>query len=211
MWRPPRAHHCRVCKRCVRKMDHHCPWVNTCVGEWNQKFFILFLFYTLFCSLLACAVIAIYWKTVWESGSTLKFCLDILDLRQLYRKLIIPLLKDCRQYWPHAPCCYTFDRSLTLRSLHCHDTLRSDLCYYRRRGRTQFSASFFQLFFQTAVEARKRESGKSKRPIRKRQVTNLTKMREVFGPGSYWSWLLPRANRKSQNSPMLTPLLSYSV
>ena len=69
MWRPPRAHHCRVCKRCVRKMDHHCPWVNTCVGEWNQKFFILFLFYTLFCSLLACAVIAMYWKTVWESGS----------------------------------------------------------------------------------------------------------------------------------------------
>ncbi|XP_014247534.1 palmitoyltransferase ZDHHC7-like [Cimex lectularius] len=42
-YRPPRAHHCRICKRCIKRMDHHCPWINNCVGEKNQKYFIQFL------------------------------------------------------------------------------------------------------------------------------------------------------------------------
>jgi hypothetical protein len=46
--KPPRAHHCSVCGKCVLKMDHHCPWVGGCVAYNNHKYFLQFLVYTTF-------------------------------------------------------------------------------------------------------------------------------------------------------------------
>ncbi|KAK2657836.1 hypothetical protein Ddye_010888 [Dipteronia dyeriana] len=44
-YKPPRAHHCRVCKRCVLQMDHHCIWISNCVGHANYKVFFIFVMY----------------------------------------------------------------------------------------------------------------------------------------------------------------------
>ncbi|CAL8099320.1 unnamed protein product [Orchesella dallaii] len=42
-YKAPRAHHCRKCGRCVMKLDHHCPWINSCVGHENHSHFVFFL------------------------------------------------------------------------------------------------------------------------------------------------------------------------
>lgn len=74
--KPERAHHCRTCKTCTLKFDHHCPWLNQCVGLGNERYFVLFMAWLSF----ACGVVlwsgwavmraSMRWSTVWEYNYT---------------------------------------------------------------------------------------------------------------------------------------------
>ena len=62
-YKPPRAHHCKVCgrsvpndgthivctmliiSRCIPKMDHHCPWTANCVSHRTFPHFLRFVLY----------------------------------------------------------------------------------------------------------------------------------------------------------------------
>ncbi|NP_001089258.1 palmitoyltransferase ZDHHC15 [Xenopus laevis] len=72
MVKPDRCHHCSVCGMCVLKMDHHCPWVNNCIGYSNYKFFLLFLAYAmLYCLYIGCTVFQyfiLYWTDTLSNG-----------------------------------------------------------------------------------------------------------------------------------------------
>lgn len=58
-YKAPRAHHCRKCGCCVMKMDHHCPWINNCVGHKNHGAFTLFLFWAVAGSAQATVVLSL--------------------------------------------------------------------------------------------------------------------------------------------------------
>lgn len=73
IYKPYRAHHCSTCGRCVRMMDHHCPWVNNCVGEGNHKYFILFTTYVFSSCMYALFLLLRYFVYCYPSIKSARF------------------------------------------------------------------------------------------------------------------------------------------
>lgn len=63
--KPERTHHCSICKTCIVKFDHHCPWLNQAVGLHNERYFVMFLVWMV----VACGTVAVTgWRQVYRAG-----------------------------------------------------------------------------------------------------------------------------------------------
>lgn len=85
LWRPHRCGHCSMCGRCVLRLDHHCGFMGTCVGERNCRFFAGFLLSTgiglafllvvafRYMRQLGCFSDMSVWYRGWQPGAILMF------------------------------------------------------------------------------------------------------------------------------------------
>ncbi|PSN57980.1 hypothetical protein C0J52_00223 [Blattella germanica] len=77
-----RTKHCSVCNKCVEKFDHHCKWLNHCVGGRNYVAFIICVVSAVAASLVVVAVsiaeIVFYhvdpgWLSLWENNNSTSY------------------------------------------------------------------------------------------------------------------------------------------
>lgn len=82
--RPPRSSHCGKCDACFLRLDHHCPWLGTCIARRNYASYYLMISHLALLGWFD-AVVSVYqivwaaqssaWGQGWCSWVVLPFCL----------------------------------------------------------------------------------------------------------------------------------------
>jgi palmitoyltransferase len=81
--------HCFICDVCIEDFDHHCSWINKCVGEKNYKFFNAFLVMNLINIILFFIFNIISFKKDYDSNCCKKITDKIKFLENIYKHNII--------------------------------------------------------------------------------------------------------------------------
>ncbi|KAK8239297.1 DHHC palmitoyltransferase-domain-containing protein [Phyllosticta capitalensis] len=94
-FKPDRTHHCSDLGRCVRRMDHFCPWVGGIVSETTTKFFVQFLFYAmLFCVFMLATTIALFKRDNDRYGERNPWLIAMLVLSGVYTLFTVGMFQN---------------------------------------------------------------------------------------------------------------------
>ena len=92
--RSSRSRHCAICNRCCERFDHHCPWINNCVGMNNHNAFLGFIY-----SLVTTLILIIISSVISLDAKAWKRHPDDWPLHELC------LFDLCQKVWIRDPIC----------------------------------------------------------------------------------------------------------
>eukprot|EP00929_Paragymnodinium_shiwhaense_P045366 TRINITY_DN23189_c0_g1_i1.p1 TRINITY_DN23189_c0_g1~~TRINITY_DN23189_c0_g1_i1.p1 ORF type:complete len:318 (-),score=31.27 TRINITY_DN23189_c0_g1_i1:285-1238(-) len=138
-YKPDRCHHCRVCRSCILRMDHHCPWIANCVGFGNHKFFLLLVFYALLaCLFIACTMTETLQRALIEETTFVRRFMVVFTMTLASMMSTLLMLFLSLHLW------------LTLRA-----TTTIEFCEkaYKRNGASPNQASIYDIGFYENVKS----------------------------------------------------------
>jgi len=98
---PPQSLHCRTCDRCVYELDHHCFWLDCCVGLQNKRWFLLLLMTLVSGNLFNAYMV---FSTICPGGEGSWYCKGVFELneemRYVFASTLYGLLVGLYQIYP---------------------------------------------------------------------------------------------------------------
>ncbi len=91
-----RVYHCPDCGLCILRHDHHCPWLSTCIGVNNHKYFIILIIINIFFYIFNTILLIILIIPLINNGKIS----DLTSVENIF--LIILLIINCSLFLFHV-------------------------------------------------------------------------------------------------------------